>query len=327
MALSGWRVCSSEASPKKEVMEKKRIIYSLTTRGFFSELNNLVLAKVYADWHGMELVINTKNWNARIKEGWNDYFKNTLACRNDFFTAQLKIYSKEKPWIGKIYYNPKEFFTFYFYYYANFVYSLFHPHTELAKEVFAKMCSVKFVKGALGRDCLVRFSLAFRELYQYNARTEAEIARKKRRLGLPQRYMGVHIRRGDKIISGEMEKIDIGAYISEIEKRKYICRHVYIATDDLSSIQQLKEALLPKGFYLYYNEAGGQQGFDEKTFNGKGKDERYADTLNVLLDMDVLIHSCFFIGTYSSNLSRVVPIYLGMDNCISLDRPWDLLYR
>lgn len=308
-------------------MGKKRIIYSLTTRGLFSELTNLALAKVYADWHGMELLVNSKNWNARIKKGWKDYFQSTLPCRNDFFTAQLKIYSQEKPWIGKIYYSPQEFFTFYLYHCANFIYTLFHPHTELSKDVFAKMTAAEFVEGTLGEGCFARFSSAFRELYRYNARTEAEITQRKRKLDLPQRYMGVHIRRGDKIVSGEMEEIGIGAYISEIEKRKDICRNVYIATDDFSSIPLLEEALLPQGFCLYYNEAGGKRGFDEKTFNGKAKEERYADTLDVLLDMDVLIHACFFIGTYSSNLSRVVPVYVGPDNCMSLDRPWDLLYR
>lgn len=308
-------------------MKKKKIIYSLTTRGLFSELNNLVLAKVYADWHSMELVVNTKNWNARFKEGWNDYFRNTLVCRNDFFTAQLKIYSKEKPWIGKIYYNPKEFFTFYFYYCANAIFIFFHPWTELTKDVFSKLYSTQFLQKELGEACFAKYASAFKSVYKYNDQTAERIRSMRDKLGIPDEYIGVHLRRGDKITSGEMGDIKIETYIDEIRKRKGICCNVYIATDDISVIPYLKRELNKDGFCLFYNKKSNQSGFDERFFNNKTKEERYEDTLNTLLDVDVLIHASFFIGTYSSNISRIIPLYLGLDKCISLDNQWDLLYR
>lgn len=308
-------------------MEKKRIIYSLTTRGLFSELNNLVLAKVYADWHGMELVVNTKNWNARIKEGWNDYFEDTLACRNDFFTAQLKIYSKEKPWMGKIYYNPKEFFTFYFYYFVNAIFIFFHPQTELTKEVFSKLYSTQFLQEELGRACFEKYASAFKSVYKYNDKIIEHIQSMRDKLRIPDEYIGVHLRRGDKITSGEMDDIKLETYIDEIRKRMGNCRNVYIATDDISVIPYLKKELKKDGFCLFYNNISNQNGFNEKKFNEKTKEERYEDTVNTLLDIDVLIHASFFIGTYSSNISRVVPLFLGLDKCISLDNQWDLLYR
>lgn len=299
----------------------------MTTRGFFSELNNLALAKVYADMYEMELVVNTKNWNARIKNGWNDYFQDTIICRNDFLTAQLKIYSKEKPWIGKIYYNPKEFFTFYFYHYANSIYTLFHPQTELTKEIFSKLHSVQFVKEELGDSCFDKYSLAFKQIYRYNDKTMWYIYSMKEKIGLPDKYIGVHVRRGDKITAGEMEQIKIDTYISEIKKRKDKSYNVYVATDDISIIPYLEKSLKHEGFHLYYNHMSTLEGFNEYFFNRKTKDKRYIDTLNMLLDMDILIHADFFIGTYSSNVSRVVPLYLGLDKCVSLDNQWDLLYR
>ena len=53
-------------------MKKKRIVYSLTGRGLFSELSNLALALVYADYNQEELTVNTRNWNARVEKGWSD---------------------------------------------------------------------------------------------------------------------------------------------------------------------------------------------------------------------------------------------------------------
>ena len=55
--------------------EKKRIVYSLTGRGLFSELSNLALALVYADYNQEELTVNTRNWNARVEKGWSDLFR------------------------------------------------------------------------------------------------------------------------------------------------------------------------------------------------------------------------------------------------------------
>jgi len=44
----------------------------------------------------------------------------------------------------------------------------------------------------------------------------------------------------------------------------------------------------------------------------------------MLLDMDILIHSSFFIGTYTSNVSRIVPLYVGFEKSLSLDDEWKL---
>ena len=59
-------------------MEKKRIVYSLTGRGLFSELSNLALGLVYADYNQEELTVNTRNWNERVEKGWSDYFESVL---------------------------------------------------------------------------------------------------------------------------------------------------------------------------------------------------------------------------------------------------------
>jgi hypothetical protein len=47
-------------------MKKKRIVYSLTGRGLFSELSNLALALVYADYNQEELTVNTRTG----MQGW-----------------------------------------------------------------------------------------------------------------------------------------------------------------------------------------------------------------------------------------------------------------
>ena len=73
-----------------------------------------------------------------------------------------------------------------------------------------------------------------------------------------------------------------------------------LATDDSSVKDELKSILVAEGFNVYCNTAVTQTGFDESLFNTKDKKSRYIDTLNMLLDMDILIHSSFLFGTYTS---------------------------
>ena len=144
-------------------------------------------------------------------------------------------------------------------------------------------------------------------------------------MGIPNNYIGVHIRRGDKITSKEMEEIRLDKYVNTIINYKSVSSNVFIATDDTSIINDIKEKLNFHGFNIFYNSKNQSTGFNEAFFNKASKQTRREETINVLFDMDVLIHSKFFIGTYTSNLSRVVPFFLGLDKCISLDNDWNII--
>jgi len=306
-------------------MNKTTIIYSLSTRGLYSELFNLSLANVYAQKKRLSLRLNTYLWNSRIKKGWQDYFEPTLECSNDPLSAQDKVYSDEKPWIGKIYYNPRAFFSYYIRLFLNKIYLILHPKHLLTREIFNEMRSVEFIHGVLGKDAFNLMALSFKQMYIINHETKLLIRKRTERLELPNSYIGVHIRRGDKITSQEMQDIHLDKYINAIVAYKNISPHVYIATDDISIISYIKEKTKTQNITIYYNNLNHSQGFNESDFNQASLKTRKEDTLNVLLDMDVLIHSKFFIGTYTSNLSRVVPFFLGPDKCISLDNDWNII--
>ena len=64
------------------------MVYSLTTRGLFSELSNLVMAFYYANQKGLNFIINSRYWNGKIKKGWEEYF-NTLIPQIDMAAAEM----------------------------------------------------------------------------------------------------------------------------------------------------------------------------------------------------------------------------------------------
>ncbi len=306
-------------------MNKTTIIYSLSTRGLYSELFNLCLAKVYAQNKRLSLRLNTYLWNSRIKKGWQDYFEPTLECSNNPLPAQDKVYSNEKPWIGKVYYNPHAFFSYYIRLFLNKLYLILHPTHLLTREIFNGMRSVEFIHDALGKDAFNLMAISFKQMYIINNETKLLIRERTVSLELPDSYIGVHIRRGDKITSQEMQNIHLDKYVNAMVAYKNISPNVYIATDDISIISYIKKRTENQNITIYYNFLNHSQGFNEQNFNHSSLKTRKEDTLNVLLDMDILIHSKFFIGTYTSNLSRVVPFFIGPDKCLSLDNDWNII--
>ena len=303
----------------------KKIIYSLTHRGLYSELVNLALAKVYADKYNYRLLVNSRNWNSKIDNGLSDWFIPYFEETHSILTYQEKIYNNEKPWIGKIYYNPSAFWGYWRERLYNKIFKFFNPTALLSKESFQRMHSGDFLSQYSEGELLNAVSNSFKKFYKYNALTQNSISEKKQYINIPDNYISVHIRRGDKIVTGEMEDIDLNIYADTIRKYSYISNNIYIATDDVTVISYISKKLSDIDIKIYYNKENKLKGFDEKTYNLKSDSVRRDEVLNMLFDMDMMINSSFFIGTFSSNVGCVVAMYLGLDKCHSIDVSWKIV--
>ena len=303
----------------------KKIIYSLTHRGLYSELVNLALAKVYADKYNYRLLVNSRNWNSKIDNGLSDWFIPYFEETHSILTYQEKIYNNEKPWIGKIYYNPSAFWGYWRERLYNKIFKFFNPTALLSKESFQRMHSGDFLSQYSEGELLNAVSNSFKKFYKYNALTQNSISEKKQYINIPDNYISVHIRRGDKIVTGEMEDINLNIYVDAIRKYRYISNNIYIATDDVTVISYISKKLSDTDIKIYYNKENKLKGFDEKTYNLKSDSVRRDEVLNMLFDMDMMINSSFFIGTFSSNVGCVVAMYLGLDKCHSIDVSWKIV--
>ena len=303
----------------------KKIIYSLTHRGLYSELVNLALAKVYADKYNYLLMVNSRNWNSKIDNGLSDWFIPYFEETHSILTYQEKIYNNEKPWIGKIYYNPSAFWGYWRERLYNKIFKFFNPTALLSKESFQRMHSGDFLSQYSEGELLNAVSNSFKKFYKYNALTQNSISEKKQYINIPDNYISVHIRRGDKIVTGEMEDINLNIYVDAIRKYSYISNNIYIATDDVTVISYISKKLSDIDIKIYYNKENKLKGFDEKTYNLKSDSVRRDEVLNMLFDMDMMINSSFFIGTFSSNVGCVVAMYLGLDKCHSIDVSWKIV--
>ena len=232
----------------------KKIIYSLTHRGLYSELVNLALAKVYSDKYNYRLLVNSRNWNSKIDNGLSDWFIPYFEETHSILTYQEKIYNNEKPWIGKIYYNPSAFWGYWRERLYNKIFKFFNPTALLSKESFQRMHSGDFLSQYSEGELLNAVSNSFKKFYKYNALTQNNISEKKQYINIPDNYISIHIRRGDKIVTGEMEDISLNIYVDAIRKYSYISNNIYIATDDVTVISYISKKLSDIDINIYYNK-------------------------------------------------------------------------
>ncbi len=287
----------------------KYVIYSLTDRGLFSELSNMLAAVVYSKQHKRKFVLNTYNWKARVDKGWTDYFENTIESENSILTSQSSMLTTS--W-------KRPFFSFkiIFFNILNRI-ALIKYDICFTSNVFRHLSIIK--DGEFMCDYRGQIANCAKELIRLNPKSKQYIESLKKSINLPIDYIGVHIRRGDKITTHEMESISLEKYLSAIKDAKEISKNVFIATDDTSIIDYIKLELAKENIKVYSNNILCENGYNQKRFNRADKIYRYNITMNTLADAFILCDSKYFIGTYSSNLSRFVALKKGFEKCKSLD--------
>ncbi len=307
----------------KHIENRNIVVYSLTGRGLYSELINLVLASVYCEKNSLELVVNTYNWNAKYKLGWNDYFSSSLKVSDSIFSSQIHFQGfKYQITIKSFVKNPIREIKHVILCLLNIVFKL-KTGNFLTHDIVSCMRDQEFV---LSLGTLEKWKAIFinkiNEIYILNTQLKNELDACICELGLKNLdYIGMHIRRGDKIKSKEMDHFSLDSYVREIVNCKHKTRNVYIATDDISIIDSFKRKLGSE-YNVLYNKGAKSKGFNEAKFNKKSRKTRFWDMKMTLLDVEILSASSFFIGTYSSNLSRIVPCLRNFENCRSMDIEW-----
>jgi len=130
--------------------------------------------------------------------------------------------------------------------------------------------------------------------------------------GVP--YVGVHVRRQDKI--AEAAPVGIEAYAREVASfcKSLSIAHVYIASDDARVYEQLKQLLGP------VIRVVRQRRLPSSAYLKRGEDYDSKAITSLIVDLLFLSHARSFVGTGSSNLARFV-YFLRADHhhAVSLD--------
>lgn len=274
----------------------------------------MILAEIYAERFKLKFVVNSLYWNCRYNKGLRDYFDNEICEVNNLLSAQVTRNKSHFDFkiknVHTLFYNIN--------YVLNNIYLYLHKRVLFGSDIYNELRTESYLNSIDKEEYLIRLRkcLYLKESVRNNFITIFN------KLEIEKPFLGIHIRRGDKITTGEMDDISLDSYINEIIQSKF--KTVYIASDDLSSINYIKRRMQEMSVNIYYNPSLSGEGFNEGNFNHAGKRKRYEETLILLFDIYMLSKASYFIGTYSSNLSRVIPCFLGFENCKSLDKNWHI---
>lgn len=110
-----------------------------------------------------------------------------------------------------------------------------------------------------------------------------------------------HIRRGDKVKRGESNAYSANAYVQRLvnattEKQRSAIEHCYVATDQHTTIPELRAELKAASISCQVHTMARPQ-------HGTSRDSQQAILL--MVDMHVLSRAAFFVGTFNSNVGRI----------------------
>lgn len=304
--------------------KKKKLIYHLTNRGTYSELNNLLIFAFLAERLDMDFFIDDRCWSGKFKKGFADYFdtKNvaihTVGPKIESFSLNAATgKSLFKNRLVMIFYYIKKFFIKKYLKY-------FFPENEYAMNLWLKSRLIRYAPYIDQREktCwpLESFIKLNSTLLKYNADVEKYINLQYEKVTgyLGNDFLACHLRRGDKV-GREMGFIPLRVYAEEIVKSGY--QKIFICTDSYKDFCDLCK-ILPKEFLCFSFADSTSTGFSENKFRKSLGDKKYQEMISLFSDVEIMIRSKYFIGTYSSCMGQYIGLRRNLKDSKSLDNHW-----
>mmetsp|Transcript_1057 Transcript_1057/g.3282 ORF Transcript_1057/g.3282 Transcript_1057/m.3282 type:complete len:421 (-) Transcript_1057:100-1362(-) len=137
---------------------------------------------------------------------------------------------------------------------------------------------------------------------------------------IPGQYVGLHIRRGDKAL--EVPLIPLEDYAHAVKISGSNATTIFLATDDGSILWELKQ-LLP-GYKIFTFADPSSTGHLQRTANEAALRGTVLSTMSLVAEIDILRQAEYFIGTYSSNIGRLLAVLRDRptETSISMDVSW-----
>lgn len=290
--------------------DRRNLVYHLgSDAGFYSEFNNMVLAIIYCLQHHVRFSLYSSDANFKYKYGWEDYFLPFCEEVTDSFHHKYNIR-----------YEDPFFFTHKLERIKLLLWRMRHKNTYLTSDLFYKFRTTEFERNEFvipdlnihgNLRCAAKTIIDM--IYRFNESTEKAIYENVNNVELPERYVGFHIRGGDKFIEHKLEQC--AKYIIKAEEMTDL-RVAYVLTDDYTVIETLKQDFPLWSFYTLTEPI--EKGYFHQKFLAQSVEEKKQKMIKLFSSMEILRKSDLFIGTFSSNPG----MFLGM----CMDRAYGIDY-
>lgn len=286
-------------------------IYLGIGTGFFSEFNNLILAILYCLVNKIKFklyLVNAKGFpnNKGFEEFFMPFCKELIYDANTEFN---NISNFPKNEVEVLLPAMKEKYGISYFVYFN-------------SDIFNKMRHNDFrnyhfdIKElGIDGDIYHAFGIIAKNIFRFNNETKKEIYKLINNLNLPKKYIGFHIRAGDKITEAELIKPE--KYIEILKKHSDI-KDIFISTDDYSVVEKLKNQYGSK-YNIYTLTNKKELGYNQGDFEMSNKNEKYNHLIEFFASIEILLNSELCFGSYTSNPSIFLGAILGKEKFIEVN--------
>lgn len=287
-----------------ESFNKKFIHHLGTGNGFFSELNSMLFAVLFCLQKKLRFELYSKDAYFTFGNGWNEYFESFCPeFMNDYIGKRIS-----REYINNTYNN-----------HICYLYKIITKNV-LLNDIYWYCRSGWFEHShfdipelGINGDLRHAMKIIIPIVYRFNATYKACIKKEVKKTELPDNYISLHIRAGDKIT--ERELITSQSYLEKAKERTG-CKNVFIATDDYRIFDQLKDA--NPDYTFYTTTSPEEKGYDQDMTVLSSNEHIRRNLIELFASIEIFLHSELFVGTYSSNPGLFTGMLLG-DKMIGMD--------
>lgn len=276
--------------------DKSLIFHVGTGAGLYSELGAMLECMCYCYVNKIQFNLYADDANFSNENGWKEFFE-PFSCE------------KHNSLNRKYNYRYKKYHRIHGVAIPNFIFrraiipSILKKKenvTYLTQDLFDKIVSEKFrfskvewplfnMSGVVRDEYAKLTPLALR----YNKKTANDITKLIEQLHLPEHFVSIQIRGGDK--TQEFTNIIDADYCSRLlEKRTKDMNNIFVFTDDYRNIKRLQE-LHPEWNIITLTRAD-ECGYYNATFNALSWEERKKDLIKLFAIVEICIRSDIHIG-------------------------------
>ena len=271
----------------------KRLLFRIgANSGLYSEINNMLLSMAWCWKNEIQFVLDSKYANFGKTNGWTDVFK--PFC-NEFSIASKQLDNYINPRLCYSFDQPRRA--------AIQRFKQDNDFQFLTNDVFSKIRQDSYRCRAQTFQEMVDFVPI---VYRFNDEVSSIVSGMISELVVPDRFIGFHIRRGDKIVEAEYR--DTQEYMMSARSLSNN-RYGYVICDDCQVYDELFFENLDWTFSIdckfFFNNGYNQDELLKFTAS-----ERFEKILRLLANIEVVKKAEFIVGTRSSNIGVFLPVYL-----------------
>ncbi len=268
--------------------------------GFFSEINFMIFAMTYCDREKIKFTLYSDNANFSNENGWEEFFipfceKNhhplnkynyRHLSRKGTFSRKVKSFRRRlqnvfvKKLIGTDY----------------FTYDVF---------IWEDMKGFNSWEELL--DSSKEYALC---AWRFNEQTQKEVDLLCNELAMPKDYVGLHVRRGDKLALENLDTPTSKLYMDAVQKISQV-KNIFVFCDDYRDFEELQSNYKDYTFYTFCKAS--EQGYFHHEYSARPWEERRADMIKLLANIEILRASKHTIGTWIANPSHFLAMVMPKD--------------